>query len=246
MVRTKTDEYAAQPTSTAMAAALADAPDFWFELPPGFMEFDLEENAEARMLRMTEATDLLFADATPEQKFSLVVSGEYILQTMIVAGAEHVSSCFLRMSDGELSQGTLCVLIERPENGPEHQDRRGTAKRTAVQWRELYPDAEVGLVMLPYGIAALCTRDQDLYVPGALFGIEDPVPTTVRQLQLCVPLQTGPGTALFVFTTENIGHWSGYLELLSSIMKSVSAEEPQREDTPGGGEPVGGEMEKQS
>ncbi|RPE38664.1 hypothetical protein EDD90_1584 [Streptomyces sp. Ag109_O5-1] len=231
------------PKLPATAVALADEPDLWFELPPGFMEFDLAEDAEARMLRMADATDALFVAATPEQKFSLVVSGEYVLQTMIAAGAEHVSSCFLRMSDGELSQGTLCVLVERPDTGLQSQDRQGSARRTAVQWRELYPDAEIGLVMLPYGIAALCIHDQDLQIPGVLFGLDDPIPATVRQLQLCLPLQTGPGSALFVFTTQDIAHWSEYLEVLSAIMKSVSTYEPQGDDRPGPDGPAAGGTE---
>ena len=212
----------------------SDAPDFWFELPPGFMEFDLAEDPETRMLRMADVTVSLFADATPEQRFSLVVSGEYLLRTMIAAGAEHVSSCLLRMPDGEPSQGTLCVLVERPDAGPQSQDRQGSARRTAAQWRDLYPDAEVGLVMLPYGICALCIREQDLRIPGALFGVGDPVPATVRQVQFCVPLRTGPGSVLFVFTTEDIDHWTEYLDLLSGIMKSISADEPSyAESTPG-------------
>ncbi|WP_445526083.1 hypothetical protein [Streptomyces cyslabdanicus] len=207
----------------------ADVPDLWFELPPGFMEFDLSEDSEERMLRMADAVDPLFATATPEQKFSLIVSGEYILQTMIAAGAEHVSSCLLRMSDGELSQGTLCVLVERPDTGPKNQDRQNSAKRTALQWRDLYPDAEVGLGTLPYGPAALCIREQNLLIPGALFGLDEPIPATVRQAQFCVPLTTGPGSALFVFMTEDIGHWSDYLDVLNGIMESVSADEPQGE-----------------
>ncbi|WP_143063682.1 hypothetical protein [Streptomyces sp. Ag109_O5-10] len=214
----------------------AAEPDLWFELPPGFAQFGLDEDPEARMLRMAEATDVTFGDtAAAEQKLSLIVSGEYILQTMIAAGAEHVSSCLVRMPDGELSQATLCVLLETPAMGPEHQDLQSSAKRTAVQWSELYPDAEVGLVMLPYGMAALCIRDQELLVPGALFGLGDPVPATVRQVQFCVPLQTGPGSALFVFTTQDTdpGHWPAYLDMFSGIMKSLSAVKPEDERRPG-------------
>ncbi|WP_306335013.1 hypothetical protein [Streptomyces sp. KL118A] len=216
-------------------AALPDVPivpDFWFELPPGFTEFDLTEDPEARMLRMAEAVDPLFADATPLQKFSMVLSGEYALQTMIAAGAEHVSACLLRMPDGGLSQGTLSVLVERPETGPEHQDRQGSARRTAVQWHEQHPDAEVAVIMLPYGPSALCIRDQDLQLPGVLFGLDDPIPATLRQVQVCVPLKSGPGSVLFVFMTEQLGYWDEYLKILGDIMKSVSADEPGRAGRP--------------
>ncbi|MFD4630199.1 hypothetical protein ACFVYR_20425 [Streptomyces sp. NPDC058284] len=215
---------------TTLAAAgpgARDVPDLWFELPPGFRQFDLAEDPGERALRMAAAVDPLFAGAaTPLQKFSLVISGEYALQTAIAAGAEHVSACLLRMPDGELSQGTLSVLIERADVGPQEQDRQGSAKRTALQWREQYPDAEVALIMLPYGPSALCIRDQELQLPGVLFGLDDLTPTTIRHVQFCVPLSTGPGSALFLFMTEDREHWNEYLDLLSGIMKSVSTEEP--------------------
>ncbi|MGW5867143.1 hypothetical protein ACWFRJ_33870 [Streptomyces sp. NPDC055239] len=169
--------------------------------------------------------------ATPLQKFSLVISGEYALQTAIAAGAEHVSACLLRMADGDLSQGTLSVLIERPDGGPRDQDRQGSAKRTALQWRQQHPDAEVALIMLPYGPSALCIRDQELELPGVLFGLDDPIPTTIRQVQFCVPLSTGPGSALFLFMTEDREHWSEYLDLLGGIMKSVSTQDSTQEPT---------------
>ncbi|MGW7340413.1 hypothetical protein [Streptomyces sp. NPDC054808] len=225
-------------TSRSATGSSVETPDLWFDLPAGFIEFDLDEDPESRSLRMAEAADLLFTSATQEQKFSLVVSGEYILQTLIRTGAEHVSSCLLRMPDGKLSQGTLCVFIERPDAGPQSQDRQGSARRTALQWRDLYPDGEVGLVMLPYGIAALCIHDQGLQIPGALFGLDDPVPATVRQAQFCVPLRTGPGSAIFMFMTEDVEHWPEYLDLLSSLMKSVS---PDEGSTTRADDPVTGE-----
>ncbi|WP_419996907.1 hypothetical protein [Streptomyces boninensis] len=216
----------------------AGIPDLWFNLPPGFLQFDLEEDAEARMLRMADVASSIYPSATPDQHLSLVVSGEYILQTMIAAGAEHVSSCLLRMPGDKLSQGTLCVLIERPDTGPLRQNRQDAAERTARQWRELYPEADVGLVMLPYGISALCMYEQALQIPGALFGLDEPRSTTVRQAQFCLPLKTGPGSALFVFTTEDTEHWDDYLEVLAGIMKSVSAEEPLGDDSAAAGAPA--------
>ncbi|MFJ3665787.1 hypothetical protein ACIPSE_04965 [Streptomyces sp. NPDC090106] len=236
---TPTESYAAATLSGATSVSPAEVPDFWFELPPGFTEFDLAEEPVSRALRMTEAIDAMFATATAtaEQKLSLIASGEYILQSMITAGAEHVSSCLLRMPDGELSQGTLCVLVERPETGPQVQDRKGAARRTAAQWHSLYPDAEVGMVMLPYGIAALCIREQQLCVPGALFGQESAISTTVKQAQFCIPTKIGPGSVLFVFMTEDTRHWAEYLEVLSGIMKSVSQEEPGTEQLSGAGNP---------
>ncbi|CAL9473193.1 hypothetical protein [Streptomyces sp. enrichment culture] len=228
-------------TPPTAAVSPADTADFWFELPPGFVQIDLREDAKSRLLRMTDVIDALFADAAPQQKFNLVASSEYILQTMIASGAEHISSCLLRMRGNKLSQGTLCVLVERPDTGPQSQDRQGSAKRTAALWRRLYPDAEVGLVMLPYGISALCIRDQDLEVPGIFFGLDEPIPALVREVQFNVPLANGPGSVLFVFMTQDIEHWDEYLEMLGGIMKSISADEPHEGETSeSGSQGVGG------
>ncbi|MFJ5291462.1 hypothetical protein [Streptomyces sp. NPDC088348] len=238
-----TDVASATTTSTSAGESADGVPDLWFDLPPGFVEFDLAEDPEERMLRMADAVDRLFADARPEQKLSVVVSGEYALQTLIAAGAAHASSCLLRMPDGRLSQGTLCVIVETPDGGPANQDGRGTAKRTAVQWHEQHPDAEVGLIALPYGPAALCIRDQDLQIPGAAFGLDDPTPALIRQMQFCVPLSTGPGSALFTFMTEDVDHWAEYIGIVSGIMKSVSADESGEENTPVSGGPAAGGTE---
>lgn len=100
--------------------------------------------------------------------------------------------------------------------------------------------------MLPYGIAALCIRDQDLQIPGVLFGLDESVPATLRQMQFCVPLKTGPGSALFVFMTQDIDHWAEYVNVLSGIMKSVSADEPRGEDTPEASGPDAGGTERQA
>ncbi|MFJ3710697.1 MULTISPECIES: hypothetical protein [unclassified Streptomyces] len=230
-------------TSSSVGAAADGVPDLWFELPPGFTEFDLAEDPEERMLRMADAIDRLFVEATPVQKLSLVVSGEYALQTLIASGGAHASSCLVRMPDGRLSQGTLCVMVESPDVGPEDQDRRGAAKRTAVQWSEQFPEAEAALIMLPYGPAALCIRDQDLQIPGAVFGLDTPTPALIRQVQFCVPLRTGPGSALFTFMTEDVDHWDEYLVVVATIMKSVSADEPDGESTPVSDSPDAGETE---
>ncbi|MEV8016819.1 hypothetical protein AB0O76_10815 [Streptomyces sp. NPDC086554] len=69
-------------------------------------------------------------------------------------------------------------------------------------------------------------------LPGALCGLDEPVPTTIRFVEVCVPLKTGPGSALFLFMTEDREHWDDYLQILSVIMKSVSADEASADEVP--------------
>lgn len=101
--------------------------------------------------------------------------------------------------------------------------------------------------MLPYGPSALCIRDQDVVLPGTLAGLDESLATTIRFVEVCVPLKTGPGSALFLFMTEDIEHWDDYLKILTVILKSVSTDEAGTEDADGArgqatDETVGGAM----
>lgn len=108
-------------------------------------------------------------------------------------------------------------------------ERLGIAQSIADQWLSENPEAEVGGVILPYGPAALCALEREIPVPGTMFGIDEDGVTTLRQLQLAVPLHTGTHTAIFAFSTEDIDQWDNYLQVVAEILRTVSAEEPDIE-----------------
>ncbi|MER5971339.1 hypothetical protein ABT112_16640 [Streptomyces sp. NPDC002055] len=221
----------------------ADEPDVWFVLPPGFFPVSLDGTAEERVVRMAEAVEALFPDAAPEQRLSLVLSGEYAVASMLGAGAVHLSHCLRRRDDGGLSQGMLAVFIKHLGSS----EPLGMAQSIADQWFAENPDAEVGGVILPYGPAALCAVEHDIPVPAALFGAEDGEGggggqdgvTTLRQVQLAVPLHTGRHTLVFAFSTEDIDQWDNYLQVMAELLCTVSADEPvdRPEDRPDAGLP---------
>ncbi|WP_369391147.1 hypothetical protein AB5J72_28515 [Streptomyces sp. CG1] len=101
-------------------------------------------------------------------------------------------------------------------------------------------EAEVGGVMLPYGPAALCAVEREIPVPGAMFGIDEDGVTTLRQLQLAVPLHTGTHTAIFAFSTEDVDQWDNYLQVMAEILRTVSADEPETEPHSTAAEPAAG------
>ncbi|MFF3762682.1 hypothetical protein ACFYYR_01085 [Streptomyces sp. NPDC001922] len=216
----------------------ADEPDVWFVLPPGFFPVSLEGTAEERVVRMAEAVEALFPDAAPEQRLSLVLSGEYAVASMLGAGAVHLSHCLRRRDDGGLSQGMLAVFIKHLGSS----EPLGMAQSIADQWFAENPDAEVGGVILPYGPAALCAVEHDIPIPAALFGAgdgeggEDGV-TTLRQVQLAVPLHTGSHTLVFALSTEDVDQWDNYLQVMAELLCTVSADEPvdRPEDRPDAG-----------
>ncbi|MFC7262207.1 hypothetical protein [Streptomyces lutosisoli] len=197
-------------------------PDIWFVLPPGFFEVKLDDSPQDRMFRMADAIDPMFPSATPEQKLSLVLSSEYAIESMLDAGAVHLSTCLYQRDDGAISQGMLAVFIKSLGS----TERLGVAQSIADQWLTENPEAEVGGVFLPYGPAALCALERDIPVPGAMFDIDKDEVTTLRQLQMAVPLHTGTHTAVFAFSTEDIDQWDNYLQLMAEILRTISSEEP--------------------
>ncbi|MEU5307662.1 hypothetical protein [Streptomyces sp. NPDC021562] len=206
----------------------SNEPDVWFVLPTGFFEIRLDDSAEDRMLRVADAIDPMFPDATPEQKLSLVLSSEYTIESMLDAGAVHLSTCLYRRDDGGISQGMLAVFIKHLGS----TERLGVAQSIADQWHSENPEAEVGGVILPYGPAALCALEREIPVPGAMFDIAEDDTARLRQLQLAVPLHTGTHTAIFAFSTEDVDQWDNYLKVLAEILRTISATEP--EGDPGG------------
>lgn len=206
-----------------------DDPDVWFVLPPGFSEIAVDESSEKRMMRMADAFDAMFPDTTPEQKLSMVVSGEYGIQAMLTAGAVHLSHCLYRRDDDGVTQGLLSVFVRR-HGFP--RDGREAAERIARQWVTDEPGAEVGIVVLPYGPAAVCTNERQVPIPGVFFGVEEDTVTTVRQIQTAVPLTTRSGVAIFAFTTEDIDQWDQHVKVFTEVLRSLSAAEPQVDSIP--------------
>lgn len=222
--------------TASMSVATAGEPDLWFVLPPGFFEMRLDESAEDRMLHMADAVGPMFSGTTPEQKLSLILSGEYAIESMLGAGAVHLSTCLYRRDDEGVSQGMLAVFVKRLGS----TERLGIARSIADQWLSENPEAEVGGVVLPYGPAAICILEREIPVPGAMFDIAEDGVTTLRQLQLALPLRSGTHTAVFVFSTEDVEQWDNYLQVVAEILRTISAEEPEMEPDSATPQPTAG------
>ncbi|MCZ2526986.1 hypothetical protein [Streptomyces sp. HB2AG] len=81
------------------------------------------------------------------------------------------------------------------------------------------------------------TQDREVVVPGAVYGVQEDSRSTVRQLQVAVPLLSGDRTAVFVLTTEDIDRWDDHLQVVIAILGSLSLSEPA--DAPDPGSDVG-------
>ncbi|WBB57806.1 hypothetical protein O7599_19185 [Streptomyces sp. WMMC500] len=187
---------------------------------------ELHQSTEARMTQLADAVTELFPDARPEQQLSVVITGAYLLRLLTDAGAVHLSTCLYRAGDGAgdgFTQGVLAVFID----GQGWPDRGAVARRTAMQWAAVTPDAEIAVAEAPYGPVAIRAFEEQIAVPGFMYGLpEDQPPTTVRRLECAVPLLPGDRTALFVFMTEDDQNWNDYLSIVMGIVGALSSEDP--------------------
>lgn len=199
--------------------------DFWFVLPPGFLEIDLGKDAEERMLKMADTFDPLFPEATPEQKLSLILSCEYTLEALLNESAVHLSQCLYKRDDEGYTQGVLAVFMK------ELNDQKDlSVRRVAEQWAGDFTDSEVGIVEIRYGTAAICTQDREVLSPAAIYGAGDDSSGVVRQFELFAPLSSGSHAVTLTFTTEDIDLWEHYLQLIIQILGSFSDKEPPLTD----------------
>ncbi|MFE4515065.1 hypothetical protein ACFRMQ_12855 [Kitasatospora sp. NPDC056783] len=203
----------------------AAAPPLWLDLPAGFTAIDLDEDPGDRMARAAEQLDALFPDTGAEQKLAAVIASETALQAQLREGAVHLSSCLVRAGDGEPVHGVFAVFLRPQDLG----DPGGYPARVAAELAEAWPDADVGVVELPLGRAALAARELTVTTPGVVWGVAEPSVGTVRQLELLIPHPWSPHVVAAVFTTEDIGHWDEWLPLIATAYRGISLHPPRDE-----------------
>ncbi|MFE5583698.1 hypothetical protein [Kitasatospora sp. NPDC056531] len=200
-----------------------DTPSLWLSLPDGFTSVDLTEDLGDRMERMADGLDAVFADATPEQKLSLVVAAEAALQAQLREGAVHLSACVARASDGEPVLGMFTIFVRPEELGPPGSYPQRVAEQLAAAW----PEADVGVLELPLGRTAVAVRDVPVPVPGAIYGVPESTVTTVRQTEFLIPHPWSPHVVAAVFTTEQVEYWEEWLSAVAAAVNGISFYPPR-------------------
>ncbi|MET8626160.1 hypothetical protein ABZW30_20800 [Kitasatospora sp. NPDC004669] len=202
-----------------------DRPSLWLSLPDGFTSVDLTEDLGDRMERMADGLDAVFADATPEQKLSLVVAAEAALQAQLREGAVHLSACVARASDGEPVLGLFTLFVRPEELGPPGS----YPQRVAEQLAAARPEADVGVLELTLGRTAVAVRDVPVPVPGAYYGVSESTATTVRQTEFLIPHPWSPHVVAAVFTTEQVEYWEEWLPTVAAAISGISFYPPRNE-----------------
>ncbi|MEU8350239.1 hypothetical protein [Streptomyces sp. NPDC048845] len=237
------------PATTSFPPAPADTsqpPPIWFVAPDGFYALPLAGTAEERAERSREfvrglysrGDESLWEPAAPYyaglaelmagQGVSYAAMGLYSTADEESAPDAGVAQCAFTLAavpTGQettapdiAAQGILAVLSADP-----HNDAR---------WLDLPCGPAVSSVTLTkYEI------DPDITATG------DPKSLLTGQIQVHIPFPTGPYTAVFTLHTASTDYWAEFCDLIMTVLRTVSFEEPEigivragsAEDGPGSG-----------
>lgn len=209
-------------TPASSEASAQHCPDFWFVLPPGFTVVDLDEDQEDRTRKLSNSLNRMLHGVGSENILRIVLASEYAIQAIKLSGAVHLSQCFFRDSDEEYIQGILTLYL----HGYGSSDQTLAANAIAQSWKKEDDNSEAGVVVLPYGPAAIHTQDIFVSVPDEIHGFGLNKKNIVRQMKIALPLSDGEHTALFAFSTEHLSSWGSFVDIMIQLAGSCSGSEP--------------------
>ncbi|MCC9306149.1 hypothetical protein LN042_03335 [Kitasatospora sp. RB6PN24] len=210
-------------TMTDAASAVAPpTPLLWFSAPVGFVEVPLEGTAEERLDRLAAAFDAIGPDVPREQRLDTAVNAELLLQAQLAQGLVYLANCIYRTDDGEVIHAVFTIVVTRTETG----GPLAFATQTTQRWAAARPQAEVGVLDLPCGRAAVATEDRLVTVPGELYGLEGTSESLVRQIEVAIPHPDGQHVALVVLSTEHLAQWADWATVVGTALRELSFQDP--------------------
>ncbi|MGA5560632.1 hypothetical protein ACPCUV_05525 [Streptomyces platensis] len=201
-----------------MPDATAELP-LTFSVPDAFRDIDFQVSAEVNTNRLIKNLESLKPKPSEEQVAHAVLAQQAMYEMLAAAGAVYAGVLLSGPSEDNpnkpLSSVMLSVTARPSELANEH-----TVRRLSRTMGALYPEAEVGVMMLDCGPSVVVTQDTEVPRPVNLLE-DDPEPTTVRQLHIFVPVPGRLAMADFSLATENIDEWDDCLELIGAVCKSI-------------------------
>ncbi len=210
---------------TALEPAVEPAPKipFRFTVPRLLMAVDLAEAPEARMRRALEQWPAALRGLTPHQAVHLALTQEASLAKLREEGAIYVGQAFAR-SDHDPSRpttGQLAIMV-KPAVLQAEQPLAAIAGGLTVRGEP----REIGYADFPAGEALVVGEEVTTRVPFTPLGGRTPVTHRIRQAQVIFAFPDRRRLAILSVSTEDLGDWPAYLELLNGVAKSVSFDPP--------------------
>ncbi|MFJ9079399.1 hypothetical protein ACIRO3_29775 [Streptomyces sp. NPDC102278] len=191
-----------------------------FEVPTAFTDIDFKLSAEANTNKLIERLNMVDPKPSDAEMAHAVLAQQTMYELLSAAGAVYAGTLLYGPTkdkpDEKLSSVILTVTARPAELSNEQ-----TVHRLARTMGAIYPDAEVGVVMLETGPAVLLTEERKVEKPVNLLN-DGGGPTIVRQLHTFVPIPGRLAMADFAIATENLDHWESCVEILAEVCRTIT------------------------
>ncbi|MFJ8473527.1 hypothetical protein [Kitasatospora sp. NPDC094011] len=191
-----------------------------FQVPEAFNDIDFRVSAEANTNLLIKQLNMVDPKPSDEQMAHAILAQQSMYELLSAAGAVYAGT-LLYGPTKETPQEKLSSVILTVTARPSELSNENTVHRLARTMGAIYPDAEVGVVVLEAGPAVLLTEERKVEKPVNLL-VDDDSPTVVRQLHVFVPIPGRLAMADFAIATENLAHWDSCVEVLAEVCRTIT------------------------
>lgn len=241
-----------------------EPPPIWFATTDGFYALPLADTAEERAERAQTFVRALYSRGDESIWEPAAEYYAAIAESMAETGASYAAmGLFSTVEDGALdgatTEGDAAASKAQPDDG--HEPSLGVVQcafTLAVVPTERHPDdpsRAAGRILetlsrdqhndarpleLPCGPAVSCITLTEYQLNPEITATGEVTKLLTGQIQVHIPFPTGPFTAVFTLHTASTDYWAEFCDVMSTILQTVSFEEPEIEFVDEG-EPSGAE-----
>ncbi|GCD32774.1 hypothetical protein OEIGOIKO_00491 [Streptomyces chrestomyceticus JCM 4735] len=202
-----------------MADATIELP-LSFQVPEEFTDIDFQVSAETNTNRLIERLNMVDPKPSQEEIAHAVLAQQSMYELLSAAGAVYAGTLLYgptKDNPEEKLSSVILTVTARPSELSNDQ----TVHRLSRALGAIYPDAEVGVVVLAVGPVVLMTEERKVEKPVNLLG-DGGGPTVVRQLHAFVPIPGRLAMADFAIATENLADWDSCVEVLAGVCRTIT------------------------
>ncbi|WP_367137576.1 MULTISPECIES: RICIN domain-containing protein [Streptomyces] len=193
-----------------------------FSVPTEFQSLDLGASAEENTNLLLERLGKLDPPPPKEQIAHAVLAQQTMYETLTAAGAVYAGVLLAKTpADAAPDKQHLSSVILTVVARPSELSNENTVTRLARTLGAVHPEAEVGVVRLPFGPVVTLTQDSKVEKPANLL-LGDEQPTVVRQLHVFVPIPGRLAMADFSIATENLTDWDHCVDILAGVCSTIA------------------------
>ncbi|MGW8358421.1 hypothetical protein [Streptomyces wedmorensis] len=191
-----------------------------FKVPEDFTDINFAVSAEVNTNQLIDRLNTISPRPSDEEIAHAVLAQQTMYELLSAAGAVYAGT-LLYGPTKEKPQEKLSSAILTVTARPAELSNDKTVHRLARTMGAIYPEAEVGVVVLKTGPAVLLTEERKAEKPVNLLD-EGGGPTIVRQLHTFVPIPGRLAMADFAIATENLEHWGSCVEILAEVCHTIT------------------------